>query len=436
MNWAWKWGPRIFLGLVLLVGSVVGLAWWRAGRIFERHRLEVAAKIAALRAADHSRPSIYDETVPGNAWELDQAAFKAFKVMPEEELNAVPTMSSDPFLVPDPLALEALLEKYRPQIQQLKDGARRREVWANPPFEKSPDVPFDAGGAIRAFRFVAGMSEHLHSMGRDAEALEFIPLGLATAHDMGRGGFILNLLIQVVGEGIASEAARQILEYHCLRPADLERFSEGLRRLIAARPTIGAAWATEEIFIRQTLVNGGYTDDPLRVQKLPWARYWKYGFSRRLAQASALELLAPFFRDIGPLQSLPSHERFAAASRVMGGLSTKNPVIERMLPPLVRVYQRDSWALLQLTLLEVTTALARYEADQGRPPDRLADLVPRYLPGLPACPLRGTPLGYRPGRVWSFGWDGDDDGGRKAEEQQSEDDESFDGDVVWIVGRK
>jgi hypothetical protein len=63
-------------------------------------------------------------------------------------------------------------------------------------------------------------------------------------------------------------------------------------------------------------------------------------------------------------------------------------------------------------------AIRLYELDQGRRPDRLDELVPRYLPAVPQDPLAayGRPLGYRPDAtppvLYSVGLDGIDQGGQ------------------------
>jgi hypothetical protein len=69
-------------------------------------------------------------------------------------------------------------------------------------------------------------------------------------------------------------------------------------------------------------------------------------------------------------------------------------------------------------LLAAELALRAYEADRGRVPTRLDELVPNYLAKLPGDPFAGQALIYRPqGATWllySIGPDGVDDGGKPA----------------------
>lgn len=89
---------------------------------------------------------------------------------------------------------------------------------------------------------------------------------------------------------------------------------------------------------------------------------------------------------------------------------------------------RELRVAAERTLLRVIPALAAYQADQGRPPASLEDLVPAYLPSVPLDPYTGKPLHYRIRgdicTVYSVGPNGQDDGGMDGRE------EGDDGDIV------
>jgi hypothetical protein len=75
-------------------------------------------------------------------------------------------------------------------------------------------------------------------------------------------------------------------------------------------------------------------------------------------------------------------------------------------------------ALAERRLAATALAICLYEADHGRRPARLADLVPDYLPAIPADPLSpdDRPICYLPNddlpRLYSVGLNGVDDGGQ------------------------
>ena len=78
---------------------------------------------------------------------------------------------------------------------------------------------------------------------------------------------------------------------------------------------------------------------------------------------------------------------------------------------------RYNIALARLRLLRTELSLRCYLAEQGRAPNRLEQLVPKYLQNVPFDPFGGNPLVYRAqGTNWllySVGKDGVDDGGKR-----------------------
>jgi hypothetical protein len=67
-------------------------------------------------------------------------------------------------------------------------------------------------------------------------------------------------------------------------------------------------------------------------------------------------------------------------------------------------------------------ALRLYRKENGRYPENLQQLVPKYLPSMPIDPYDGKPLRYRKlqkgFKVWSVGGNRKDDGGVKVRDWQ------------------
>jgi hypothetical protein len=152
--------------------------------------------------------------------------------------------------------------------------------------------------------------------------------------------------------------------------------------------------------------------------------------------------------------------------RILQGLASNDPrsrqLARKLAPPLMLRALNPSDDLLQsvidrnravnqfpsrVPVLQV--ALRLFQAEQGRPAEKLDELVPKYLPALPADPHDGQPFRYRisrgesldwppdgfqyePGKtyefrrvpagegiLWSVGNDGHDDGGHVQEWSQS-----------------
>jgi hypothetical protein len=98
------------------------------------------------------------------------------------------------------------------------------------------------------------------------------------------------------------------------------------------------------------------------------------------------------------------------------GQSVGDLVASAVLPSVRRVHHaHDRFAQWERNL-SVAFALAAYRADNGRYPEALADLAPKYLAAVPDDLFNGKPLTYKPSetgyRFYSVGPDGKDDGGR------------------------
>ena len=73
-------------------------------------------------------------------------------------------------------------------------------------------------------------------------------------------------------------------------------------------------------------------------------------------------------------------------------------------------------SVARLRLLATELALRCFQSEQGRAPEKLEDLVPKYLQRVPLDPFSNQPLIYRPqGTNWlcySVAMDRVDDGGK------------------------
>jgi hypothetical protein len=144
--------------------------------------------------------------------------------------------------------------------------------------------------------------------------------------------------------------------------------------------------------------------------------------------------LERLFGRIRALRGLELHLQPAAIAEIVKEAgASRNPIVQSTFPGITRVVHRDLVSRMTLTLLRVATAVAWYQAEKGVFPATLEELVPKYLPRVPVCPLTGMPLGYRPGCVWSPGWNRVDDGGKPGKDNDAD---AKDGDYVWTVKKK
>lgn len=435
----WKWVLGVVAGLGLAFGGILWSAHRRADVVFERHGRLVAEALAAVRARPTARPPLLEPSISGNGWSSYLAALAGIEAIPDAEIDQIPTINGDPTFIPDREQLEKIFTKYSPLVDQLRQAARHETFDPSYDFESGLTMDLtNVSQAIRAARYLSDLAIFEHEEGRGGAALDTVGLGVAMAEDTGRAGVIVHQLVMIVCEGIAANTVREVLAGHSFQAAELESFARKLDRLWKARPTVADAFVAEDATVRRTLIDFG-TKGPTAPMlgtiqtELP-PRSWRYLFSYRLAYAGALGETEQLFQDSHRVGALEPSLRTAAMEKVsQRAMDSRNPVIRSMFPVLGKIYLRDNVAQLNWTMMRVATAIAWYEAEKGREPEKLEDLVPRYLSRVPRCPLSGLPLGYREGVVWSAGRNGVDDGGVPGKE---EDIDAEDGDYVWRVTRE
>jgi hypothetical protein len=334
--------------------------------------------------------------------------------------------------------MEEIFARHAAPVEELRAALRHEEV--TPGFDYNQNLSFQMAPfpqAMRAARFLWGESSHRHRQKEDARAVDLLLMGLALAQDSGRDGPVAPMLVGIVCEGLAIEGWRSILGSYNLSPADLERAAKGMDTLWRTRFALSDVIAVEDLTTRLALSQmglQGYDSGLYENASLFAGRTRKFLFSRRMAYAGALPLFERFFRDLGGVCELPVAQRETAAFRIEANLyDDPNPAFQAMVIPVSKTIRCDALAQMNWTLMRVATAIAWYESENGVQPSSLGALVPRYLPVVPDCPFTGKPLGFVPGKIWSYGVDGIDHGG-KPNPRGVDDEPGWD--VVWFVKRE
>ena len=120
------------------------------------------------------------------------------------------------------------------------------------------------------------------------------------------------------------------------------------------------------------------------------------------------------------------------------GVPVPNPktvLVANIFPALEHIFERTLYTQVSLDEAVTACALERYWLANGRYPDSLGDLVPRYLSAVPRDAASGGELIYKPGvggnfLLYSVGWNGVDEGGKPAF-SSSHSQEITKGDWVW-----
>jgi len=118
------------------------------------------------------------------------------------------------------------------------------------------------------------------------------------------------------------------------------------------------------------------------------------------------------------VRQLPPQQRMDAAAEVdkaRQALPKAFFIIHDAAPYAVAVIRSELTETARLATASCGLAVERYRLAHGALPEKLRDLVPRYIPDVPLDPFDGKPLRYRHLErgyaVYSVGLDGNDDGG-------------------------
>ncbi len=190
--------------------------------------------------------------------------------------------------------------------------------------------------------------------GRPADAVEDYLNVIRVGQKVSRGGMIIDWLVGQAVEGIGVEALTELRG--TLTPDQCRELIDILQTLDANFEPLEDVWARDELWGRVALD-------------------WKAQLAQRFSMIAGTD------SDLRPLLQ-------ATADRSQA----------------------------KLRLLICGLALRAYSVEKGHPPEKLADLVPEYLPEVPEDPYSGTRLVYRRNPtgyvLYSVGPDGRDDGGQ------------------------
>lgn len=88
-----------------------------------------------------------------------------------------------------------------------------------------------------------------------------------------------------------------------------------------------------------------------------------------------------------------------------------------LLPALGSAVIKEAKGLAQVNAAQTALAVERFRLAHGKLPEKLDELVPQFLPAVPADPFDGQPLRYhrleKDYVIYSIGSDGEDNGGRE-----------------------
>ena len=322
----------------------------------------------------------------------------------------------------------SLLAQNREALERLREGLQYE--FRNPPL--NPLVP--GNGDMTSFdtlgRLLVLEGRQAQSEGRVTEAVESYLDCLQMGVDLPKGGALIHGLsglgIQERGLAGLQHIAPRLDERTALRT--LRQMRELNRTAPTLADTLTAERDTGLIYFAQVL----RSTNPMQVAALA-------GYTQNLGMAAEF-YLTPKRRMLSNYQQYMTASIARAEKPVYN--SAPAPALPkdflcRYLAPATESAGRR-WALrdAEWRLTEACLALRAYEVRHGAPPAKLEQLVPQYLPAVPADPFAPQPLLLRrqDGRavVYSRGPDGDDDLGFQSTSKNP----YRDGDLVTILFRR
>ena len=397
----------VWISLCILATATAALflyLYWggqrRATEIFAAQTPEIEREIARLESIRIERPGFWDGSVPGNGWDYYTQAFARLAALPTSALDWGNLRALQEPVRPYEDAKHAL-EEFRPVLHLLRQAQRadRLEIHRRYRYYRQWDMEssYDQLGVFH--RCLLKLSESLHSGHEDAKALEILMLSLGTSTDLLRGKSLMYSPYGQEYEGHGIRAIRFLLSNHSLTAEDLAKAVAFVDRLDGSRSTVRDRLIAEDASLRMATLESERKRSDFFVweENVSWHHLW----SARLARAAALIQLKKAFSDLAQVEPRPVSEWVPAATEIAHDPSFR--MVAVTLEDAVEDYRKEAQRRLSLRLLRTALAIAWHQADTGRLPVSLGDLVPKYLADMPHHDRDGQALQYEPGKLWTEG---------------------------------
>ncbi|MHC4713269.1 MAG: hypothetical protein ACYTAN_08380 [Planctomycetota bacterium] len=338
--------------------------------------------------------------------------------------NGAPKYATDPLSEEYVAALRGMVEDYRLVTELLAEGAELpRCSYDVDPGQVSAALPH-LSNARRCARLLS-LGILLASLeGRGEEGMALARDGLALSRSLAEEPTLISSLVGMAISSITLSHNLQRLISSCeLSDGELAALQEDLERYAAEfsiRPglegelvqlsAIFEALMTGELVFGELLGRDAQLVDSV-LAKMPG---WVKGGYLKCDQAAATDFYLDLF---GAIEVSSVSEVEKKMSGVMAELVESPFIFSRMLVPAIsRAHLQGELTRARLKATAAAIAALRFKKAEGRWPDRLDELVGRYIEAVPLDPMTGAPLIYKVLDdgivVYSVGKNGKDDGGK------------------------
>ncbi len=439
------WHVLLVLG-VLLVAAVLLLQW--------RWKSEFARRIAALAAAGY--PVTPEELDASYAWpesgengaDLVLAAVVWLKDLSREETKSLQRLVSPPdggTSPGDALSEDgvALLAKHVTANAKAIEGLHlvTTTMESRYPIDLSqrlgkaflPSIP-----KVRQACLLLSLEAVLHTEQDDPErAVRAIEAALAVAGTLRLEPTFASQWMYLGMMDFPIAATQRLLSRNSLTDLQLTRMSDAIARAYEPGAALRGIRANQCAFL-ELFARPEFVDSP-PFEQLPRSSVLNLYSSLGLAAREGLLYLDLMSDRIAAAQG-PTQQRCRRAQAIetrFHDVAQSSVLLKHVSVP-VDLLRQEVRSLLCVRCCQVAIALERYRLGRGRLPDTLADLVPRFLGGVPEDPYDGADLRYkrleRGFALYGVGEDGVDDGGKERPASEGpEADETYD--VTFTVAR-
>ena len=417
--------------ILLFVGKVRG-----ASRYLDEARTEVRRGIQVYQGKSVRRPPYFEPAVEGDAWPVHAAAIAS--IMDDLSAEEREIIDGDPDAEEDESAKaerKAIIQKLEGKVGALRQGLSH--TWVTPDFNWELGMEqktFVFKGQLTFFRALALVGRERGQEGRQGEALDVLATGMAIAEDLSTNGALVAELVKEASQDRLRDEVSTILADHSVPAPALRELLRILEFIDARRDGIANVMSRELLCMKVSALTAMDSIAGMNWGLNPMPRYW---FSNRVLMADAQRTFDRIAEDIERLRGKSPRE-VGDAQPWARHYDNPNPIVSILAPSMARAWSSEKRARARSTLQKCAVAIACHQAETGRTPGTLNDLIPKYLAALPGDPYAkdGT-LAYRidghVATVYSLGEDGDDDGGKAAPE---DDLGTRDCDIVWTVKRR
>jgi len=412
--------------LIVAVPTIVFFTW------SARSSREAADELAKIQAAgEPTAPDELERFYPTTPAERDSARMWLAAVQPLEgpafrsAAEKLPIVGSGEGEIPSPgqpwpdlEAAEKLLQQYEGSLRQLHAAAESGSPARYPAdFSQGPTMHLEYVQSLRAGARLLLLEAHVRAHRGDAQgAARSIHAIFMLADSLKQEPVFISQLVRYALDGIGQTVLQRQLPAVAFPDGDLERFqghlravdySDGAHRAMMGERVMGITATPDPSSMGPSGDVAVVSWGPFRDANL--ANYLKY--MNRIVAATKRPW--PQAR----LETAQIGGDIQAATSGRSALSSPGHIMVRLvLPGTSRFLDAAVRATAFNRATDAVIAVERFRRASGRLPEKLEELVPKYLPQVPADPFDGQPLRYvlrnKEYVIYSVGEDGVDNGGQ------------------------